>query len=88
MSEPAGQEVSSHQNLVAWCWRKGGDSHLIVVNLSDSESQGRVVIPWDDVSGRAMRLTDAFTAKVYERDGNELRSQVFLSISARGDFMS
>jgi Alpha amylase, catalytic domain len=65
---------SSHQNLVAWCWRKGEDRHLIVVNLSDNGSQGHVLVPWDDVSGRSWRLTDAFTGEVYERDGNELRS--------------
>ena len=76
---------SGHQNLVAWCWRKGGDRHLIVVNLSDSGSRGHVLIPWDDVSGRSMRLTDAFTAKVYERDGNELRSQgLYVELSPWG----
>ena len=64
----------SHQNLVAWCWRKGEDRHLIVVNLSDTGSQGHVLVPWDDVSGRLWRLTEAFTGEVYERDGNELRS--------------
>ena len=65
---------TSHQNLVAWCWRKGEDRYLIVVNLSDFESQGHVLVPWDDLSGRSWRLTEAFTGDVYERDGNELRS--------------
>lgn len=65
---------SSHQNIVAWCWRKGEDRHLIVVNFSDSGSQGHVLVPWDDVSGQSWRLTEAFTGEVYERDGNELRT--------------
>lgn len=65
---------SSHHNLVAWCWRKGEDRHLIVVNLSDTGSQGHVLVPWEDVSGRSWRLTESFTGEVYERDGNGLRS--------------
>ena len=63
---------SSHQNLVAWCWRKGEDRHLIVVNLSEFKSQGHVLVPWDDLAGRSWRLTETFTGEVYERDGNEL----------------
>jgi hypothetical protein len=65
---------SSYKNLVAWCWRKGEDRHLVVVNLSDSGSQGHVHVPWDDISGRSWRLTEGFTGEVFERNGNELRS--------------
>jgi hypothetical protein len=65
---------SSHQNLVAWCWRKGKDRHLIVVNLSDFGSQAHVPVPWADLSGRSWRLTESFTGEVFERDGNKLRS--------------
>ncbi len=63
---------ASYQNLVAWCWRKGEDRHLIVVNLSDSQSQARVRVPWDDLAGRSWRLTDAMTGVVFDRDGKEL----------------
>lgn len=59
-------------NLVTWCFRKGVDRYLIVVNLSDSRSQGQVRLPWDDLSGRSWRLTEALTGQVYEQDGNQL----------------
>jgi len=63
---------SSCMNLVAWSWRKGGERHLIVVNLSDFRSQARVHLPWDDLAARSWRLTDALSAAVFERDGDEM----------------
>ncbi len=61
-----------YQNLIAWCWEKGKERYLIVVNLSKERSQGRVQLPWDELAGRSWRLTDLFTKEVYERDGNEM----------------
>jgi glycosidase len=60
-------------NLVAWCWAKGKDHCLIVVNLSDIKSQGRIRVPLDDLPGRMWQMADAFASPVFERDGNELR---------------
>jgi len=62
----------SCMNLVAWCWFKGDDRRLIVVNLSDARSQARVSLPWDDLAGRWWRLVDALSGAVYERSGDEL----------------
>jgi len=62
----------SYLNLVAWSWCKGEERHLIVVNLSDRRSQGRVRLPWKDLGGRAWRLKDVFRGEVYERDGSEM----------------
>src|SRR5262249_60213252 len=31
-----------YRNLVAWCWAKGKEHHLMIVNLSDTNSQGKV----------------------------------------------
>jgi hypothetical protein len=39
----------SYLNVVAWCWEKEADRHLIVVNLSDVRSQARVKLPWADL---------------------------------------
>src|SRR5581483_10720693 len=58
----------SYLNLVAWCWRKGEARSLVVVNLSDLRSQGRVRLPWDDPAGRIWRFTDVFTGDVSQRD--------------------
>jgi hypothetical protein len=65
---------ASCMNLVAWCWRKDRTRHLIVVNLSGARSQAEVLLPWDDLAGRAWRLTDAFTGEVYERDGSQMHN--------------
>jgi hypothetical protein len=62
----------SYLNLVAWCWRKGEERFLIVVNLSGHTSQGRVRLPWHELAGRSWRLTDALTGEVYERNGTEM----------------
>jgi len=58
----------SCRNLVSWCWRRDPSRCLIVVNLSDTPSQGLVRVPWDDIGGRLWRLKDVFTSEVYERE--------------------
>jgi hypothetical protein len=60
-------------NIVAWCWEKAADRHLIIVNLSDVHSQCRVKLPWTDLAGRSWRLTDPLQAKVFDRAGDELQ---------------
>jgi len=64
---------SSYLNLVAWCWRHGDERHIVVVNLSESRSQGRVAVAWDDLDGRSWLLADALSGDVFARDGNEIR---------------
>jgi len=72
----------SCKNLVAWCRRSAAERWLIIVNLSSARSQGRVLLPWDDLSGRMWQLTDMFTAEVYERYGNEmLRPGLFADLA-------
>jgi len=62
----------SHVNLAAWSLKKKGEKYLIVVNLSDQRSQGRVLLPWDELARRSWRLTDLFKEEIYDRDGNEM----------------
>jgi len=64
-------------NMVAWCWQKGTDRHLIVVNLSGVRSQTRVRLPWVDLAGRSWRLTDPLQMTVYDRAGDELQESGF-----------
>ena len=64
---------TSCTNLLAWCWRKGEERRLIVVNLSDLSSQGRIPLPWDDLAGRTWRLMDLFSGDIYQRIGEEMR---------------
>ncbi len=62
----------SCKNLVAWCRRSAEERFLIIVNLSDARSQGRVLLPWDELSGSMWQLTDVFTGEVHERYGGEM----------------
>jgi hypothetical protein len=63
---------ASYLNLVSWCWRNGSRFCLIVVNLSNVPSQGRVRVPWMDLKGKRWRLMEIFSSAVYERDGDEI----------------
>ena len=62
----------SYLNLTAWTWQLGEERRLIIVNLSGHRSQALIPLPWEDLPGRAWRLTEAFTREIYERDGLEL----------------
>lgn len=62
----------SYRNLIAWCWSKPKERHIIVVNFSNEGAQARVRLPWADLAGRTLQLTDLFGGNVYSRDGNEL----------------
>ncbi|HET6490150.1 MAG TPA: alpha-amylase family glycosyl hydrolase [Syntrophales bacterium] len=62
----------SFRNLVAWRWVGTDSRHLIIVNLSDRQSQGRVRIPGLNLSGRSWQLVDLLSGDAFERDGNEM----------------
>jgi hypothetical protein len=66
---------TSFQNLIAWSWMKDGERDLIVINLSDSSAQTRIQIPWNDIGEGTWQLEDPLSGVIYERDGDELRSQ-------------
>ncbi len=62
----------SYTSLIPYCWRHGGDRRLIVVNLAGYAAQGRVLLPWEDLKGRAWRLSDPFSGEVFQRAGEEM----------------
>ena len=66
---------TSCRNLVAWCWRKGVERFLVVINLSHTRSQGRIQLPWADLKGRTCLLADVMNGDRYERDGDEMLGQ-------------
>jgi hypothetical protein len=57
---------------VAWCWRSAVDRLLVVVNLSDSDVQALVRVPWDDLSGTRWRVTDLSNGQTFERLGHDM----------------
>jgi hypothetical protein len=65
----------SCQKLGAWCWTRGNDRCLVLVNLNSSNVQARVHVTWGDVAGRVWRLNDALSEASYDRDGDEIQNQ-------------
>jgi hypothetical protein len=63
----------SYLNLVAWSLLHERSRHLIVVNVSDFSSQGRIRLPSSAPRGRQWRMTDEVSGIVYERNGAEIR---------------
>jgi Alpha amylase, catalytic domain len=65
-------------NLIAWSWTPGDDDsdsdhrHLVVVNLSETPSQGQVPLPWQDLPGRRWRFRDLLSGEDFTRDGGQL----------------
>ena len=76
---------NSHANLVAWCWHKGDQRRLIVVNLSDLSAQGHIRPPWDDLADRTWLLTDDFSGDLSLRDGDEMSNRgLYVGLAAWG----
>ncbi len=62
---------ASFENLAAWSWLKDEYRYLIVINLSDSNAQGRIHVPWQDAAGEEWCLQDAISGVTYEQNGDE-----------------
>jgi glycosidase len=61
--------------FIAWSWqRDDGERRLVVVNYAGNQSQCYVRIPFADLAGRTVRLTDMMGPPSFDRDGNELVS--------------
>jgi Alpha amylase, catalytic domain len=60
-------------NILAWCWVKADERYLIVINFRQGTVQGRVHVPWDELSGKTWRLEDVLSSESYDRSGSEIR---------------
>ena len=73
----------SHLNIMAWCWELGDERHLVVVNFSGAPSQAVIWMPWEDLRGRAWRLSELLSVECYERGGDEMaESGLFVSLGS------
>jgi hypothetical protein len=63
----------SYLGVLAWCWVKGEERRLVVVNFRGEPSEARVQVPWDELKGKTWRLHDALSDEVYDRSGDEMR---------------
>jgi glycosidase len=66
------QENSSYMNVIAWCWSQNGSRFLVVVNFSESQSQARVHLPWENLAGKTWQLMDSLDGDLFQRDGDEM----------------
>jgi hypothetical protein len=63
----------SCQNILTWCWVKGEERYVIVVNFSAGSSQALVRVTWDELRGKTWLLTDVLSGKSYDRSGDDMR---------------
>jgi glycosidase len=76
---------TSWRNLVAWCWSRGAERCLIVVNLSAGPAQARLHFPWDAAGGTGIILKDVFSSSTYTREQTEtVESGLFVDLPAWG----
>jgi hypothetical protein len=72
----------SYVHVLAWCWSGVKQRHLIVINFSEKGAQCRVRLPWTDLAGRTLAISDLFSGEVYQRTGDELlESGLFVDLS-------
>lgn len=64
---------STCHQLLTWCWKKGDERYLVVINFHQHPAQARVEVPWDELRGRRWRLDDVLSGEAYDRSGDEMR---------------
>jgi hypothetical protein len=69
---PAWEGNWTWNGFVAFAWQREASRMLVVVNYAANQAQCHVRGPFDDLSGRAVRLTDLMSGHHYERAGNDL----------------
>ena len=74
----------SWRNLVSWCWRVADRKYIVVLNLADSRSQGRIIPPWDDLERSDWRLFNLLPKEDFgQRDGKEMSaSGLYVDVDA------
>jgi hypothetical protein len=72
--------------FIAWSWQaEDGQRRLVAVNYAGNQSQCLVRIPFADLGGRMVQLTDLMGSARYQRDGDELSSRgLYLDLAPWG----
>ena len=68
--QPEHEDDPSSANLIAWQWKHDRDLRIVVVNLADSVSQGRVICR--DAGASDLTLIDDLNDQTYVRNGAEM----------------
>lgn len=81
----AWEDNITHYNMLAYGWHEAKkDYRLIVVNLTEYRSQGRVSLyPWDWLASKTWRLFDVTDGAEYTRHGVEMTKEgLFIDLDA------
>jgi glycosidase len=62
----------THDDFIAFGWRKDDQRWIVAVNCSDKHSQCYVRLPWNDLAGAAWRLEDRWQHSAYDWQGDDL----------------
>jgi hypothetical protein len=83
---PAWEGNGSWDGFVAASWEADDSArHLVIVNLSPTQAQCYVRLPFPELNGRGIRLTDQMGAARYDRDGGDLFTRgLYLDVPAWG----
>jgi hypothetical protein len=78
---------TSHQNLLAWCWHKGEERRLVVVNFASKPAQGYVKLPLTLVPEKGeVRIQDPLKGEIYFRSASDLKTEGLYTALNEGDF--
>jgi Alpha amylase, catalytic domain len=67
---------SSNENTIAMSWKHSDGSLLVVVvNMSETQSQACVELAWDATDLSSVRFIDLLNDAVYDREAKQLREQ-------------
>jgi glycosidase len=70
---PAWDSNPTHRQFVAFSWQSTPAERLLVaVNYSPTPGQCYVELPWSDIRGKTLSLTDRLSEAQFERDGDDL----------------
>lgn len=58
-------------DFIAYAWQGRDDRrHVVAVNFSDHQAQCYLPLPFPELAGQRVRLTDEMGSEIYERDGS------------------
>ncbi len=70
---PAWRGNGTSDGFVVYAWSgKDGRSYVVVVNYAQHRGQCYLVLPFPELRGKHVLLTDMIGDEVYERDGSDL----------------
>jgi hypothetical protein len=73
---PAWDGNGTWESFIAWSWHApDGQKRLMVVNYAGGQGQCYVRLPFGELNGHGVRLTDLMGPARYDRDGSDLVSR-------------